>query len=371
MIRFKKIFFSNDNNPNHIKSLDGLRGLAALMVILSHISFVDLFFVKFLNFQGIGKSGVYLFFVLSAFLLDKQILIALKANKTSKKYWANYLFRRFMRIFPLFIISLSIHLFASKFLNVTTCIPDIPTYVNHLLLSDGQSIFWSIPVEFKYYLISPFLMIFFHRILKWNAMYVILTISSITVISLILTFNFELSKVSTIGFLAVFFIGTLISIYGNIFYQKKEYDNIIEAIGYLCVLGIIFSTPKLLELFIGQYIEFEVAKFRLPLAICWGGILLANLKETGMIKNFFEFSPLRFLGVISYSLYLFHTIILNIVHHSNIFDIPYAYRIYIFFMLTILVSSVSYLVIEKPLSKIKLYNINHGTRTNQPKLYKR
>ncbi|MCY1298635.1 hypothetical protein D9M70_481290 [compost metagenome] len=45
-----------------IDALDGLRGLAALIVVLSHTSNLSMFFFPLLDFRGIGKSGVYLFF---------------------------------------------------------------------------------------------------------------------------------------------------------------------------------------------------------------------------------------------------------------------------------------------------------------------
>ena len=59
-----------------IKSLDGLRGFAVLLVLLSHMSLVGINLVPGLDFAGIGKAGVYLFFVLSAFLLTWQSLEA-------------------------------------------------------------------------------------------------------------------------------------------------------------------------------------------------------------------------------------------------------------------------------------------------------
>jgi Predicted acyltransferases len=49
-----------------LDALDGLRGVAVLIVVLSHLSNARLFLIPGLDLSGTGKSGVFLFFVLSA-----------------------------------------------------------------------------------------------------------------------------------------------------------------------------------------------------------------------------------------------------------------------------------------------------------------
>ena len=56
----------------HFDALDGLRGLAVLVVIASLMSLLG--FLPGVQAGGMGKSGVYLFFVLSAFLLTRVLL---------------------------------------------------------------------------------------------------------------------------------------------------------------------------------------------------------------------------------------------------------------------------------------------------------
>ena len=56
----------------HLDALDGLRGLAVLVVIGSHLSNVGM--LPRPGLSGTGKSGVYLFFVLSAYLLTRILL---------------------------------------------------------------------------------------------------------------------------------------------------------------------------------------------------------------------------------------------------------------------------------------------------------
>src|SRR6218665_2303652 len=54
---------------NRQSSLDGIRGTAALIVLLSHTSLAGQTLAPWLNFGGTGHVGVYLFFVLSAYLV--------------------------------------------------------------------------------------------------------------------------------------------------------------------------------------------------------------------------------------------------------------------------------------------------------------
>src|SRR5690606_3191773 len=58
----------------HVDALDGLRGLAVLIVMASHWSNAGVDLLPW-SMAGTGKSGVYLFYVLSAFLLARLMLL--------------------------------------------------------------------------------------------------------------------------------------------------------------------------------------------------------------------------------------------------------------------------------------------------------
>jgi len=67
--------------PNRLAALDGLRGVAVLFVLLSHTSPYFPSIHPAFNFKGAGKYGVYLFFLLSAYLLDRQIALAMRRGE--------------------------------------------------------------------------------------------------------------------------------------------------------------------------------------------------------------------------------------------------------------------------------------------------
>ncbi|MGA1380904.1 MAG: acyltransferase family protein [Schleiferiaceae bacterium] len=70
----------HDGRPDHQPELDGFRGLAVLLVLLAHSSNAGYPLFGVLDFHHYGSVGVYLFFVLSAYLIDRQILTALSAE---------------------------------------------------------------------------------------------------------------------------------------------------------------------------------------------------------------------------------------------------------------------------------------------------
>jgi len=354
--KINKWFFPNDNKIEHFKALDGLRGIAVLMVLLSHSSNANVFFHELLNFQKVGKVGVYLFFVLSAYLLDRQIAQAFLSGKASKLYWKNYALRRFLRIYPLFCISLILHgiLNLIGFKTVIDNSLDIPL---HMFLLKGESIFWSIPVEFKYYLISPIIMWFCQRFLNWDNIKLALFFLSLIIASIGIELLFKLPLVSTLRYFPIFLVGTTISIYElNIKNEKSKRVKPItlNLLGITSALIILITVPFYFDSIFGINVDFHSSIFFFPYAILWGIILLTAKYGRGLIKKILEFKFLRFIGTISFSMYLFHKLFLKLV---KVVDINPNLQIYIFFILTIIFSSISYLMIEYPLSKIRFTRI--------------
>jgi len=351
--KFNNLFFPHDSKSNHDKSIDGLRGIAVLIVLLSHSSNAGMFFHEALNFQKTGKVGVYLFFVLSAYLLDRQIALAFISKTNSIHYWKNYFLRRFLRIYPLFFVSLILHgLFTLLGVNtVISCIGDI---FSHMLLIKGESVFWSIPVEFKYYFISPFLLWFFNSYFKWEKAKIIISILLLIICSIFIDSTCVLPKISTFKYLPIFLVGTFISIFEIISkVEKFEIRNSIflNFAGIACVAIILITNPILFEYIFGLKLNFQASIFFLPYAILWAVILWAAKYGEGIVKYFLEIKFLRFIGSISFSIYLFHMLFLNLVKQSGV---DLYLQIYLFLFMTIMFSCITFLLIERPFSKIRL-----------------
>lgn len=354
---FNRYFFPRDNNPEHFKALDGLRGIAVLIVMLSHASSMDMHFVSFLDFKQTGKSGVFLFFILSAYLLDRQIALAIKNNKADLHYWFNYLFRRFMRIYPLFLFALIFNYWLrTQGLTYGIVMTGWPEIWKHLTLQKMNGVFWSIAVEFKYYFVSPIIMIFISKIIKWNTVNV--TLLLITVIAFIMFFTTDMkyNKIDTIPYLPVFLVGTIISlleVFSKAFdnfsdddRKRLDYIGLIAIIVFVCTFRTIFSqivdSPK----YVFQQKEYYVA-----FSLLWATILISTKYSTGILRAIFSFKPLRYIGVISFSLYLFHW---PVMKFAGTLEVAQSFKIYIYLIISILLSTITFVLIEKPFSKLKL-----------------
>ena len=138
--------------------LDGLRGIAVLVVFLSHSSGFRQRLTPWTSFHGTGHLGVYLFFVLSGFLLTWSLLAAPRINFTG------FYLRRFFRIAPLFYLVLSV-VFAVQLWNGRVDLFNLHIkdewagYIRHLFFYQGDSVFWTIAAEFEFYIILPFLVL--------------------------------------------------------------------------------------------------------------------------------------------------------------------------------------------------------------------
>ena len=133
-------------------AIDGLRGLAALIVVASHASNMGFHLVPGLSLAGTGKYGVYLFFVISAFLLTLQWLQAPPGGPGTGAALGRYIVRRVLRIYPLYAAVLLLGWLLPRGLGVPM---DGPAVWMHLTLREGRDLYWSVPVEFKYYLLIP------------------------------------------------------------------------------------------------------------------------------------------------------------------------------------------------------------------------
>lgn len=148
----------------HLPYLDALRGLAILGVLVNHL----------LPLPGglyYGWMGVELFFVLSGFLITRILLAErddAEAAGTRGAALVSFYARRALRIFPIYYLSV----FALYLLGAPGMRQHLPYYLSYtynfcpLLMPNvpvGAPHFWSLCVEEQFYVLWPFLMLFVPR----------------------------------------------------------------------------------------------------------------------------------------------------------------------------------------------------------------
>ena len=153
--------FTLRRRPPAEKLVDlGFRQLTLLLastvaiVLLAHSSNAGYPLFGVVDFHHYGSVGVYLFFVLSAYLIDRQIINALEMGQANLGFWIRFALRRFLRIFPLYLVALLLNWTLSA-RGLPSPIHSASDVLRHLALLEGRQVFWTIPVEFLYYILSP------------------------------------------------------------------------------------------------------------------------------------------------------------------------------------------------------------------------
>ncbi|MEP6795674.1 MAG: acyltransferase [Saprospiraceae bacterium] len=355
MIKPRKLFFYNDDRKEHVKALDGLRGIAVLMVLLSHTSNNFMYFHPSLAFNGIGKGGVYLFFVLSAYLLDRQISLAMMNGSADAFFWKRYFIRRLLRIFPVLILALLLY-WGLTDMGITTVILNARDMFMHMSLLKGNGVFWSIPVEFKYYILSPFILLICHFWMKWNLRYILIFFLLISATSLGLDYFIHFNKINTIKFLTVFLAGTYLAIFDLKINESpfiSKWGNMFGIAGFIALFNCLLMNPNYVGDWLGVDNSNNGRKILILYVILCGIMLFAALHSRGIFRKFLEMKFLRFIGIISFSLYLFHMPVIYFMNMGWI-KIPWLLQIYFFFGMTIFLSTISFLLIERPVSLIRI-----------------
>ena len=336
-------FFAGDEHPDHHKPLDGLRGLAVLMVVFGHGANHGLGPFGPDSMMIRGKLGVYLFFVLSAYLLDRQIIKMFQQGRAQWDYWRYYFSRRVLRIFPLFFLALVVFRVANA-AGLKVVIHSWGQLWEHLALQRGDHIFWSIPVEFKYYLISPILLYFFHRVLRWNLWAMGITFAALFVGIYQYSVHWQPDGTSTLLYLNIFLMGTLVAVLERC---VPNFWNALRTFKPASSLG--WSVILAFSLWSWKMDDFTSINTFLPAAALWS-IALAATFGPGWWASLLSFKPLRWVGKVSFSMYLFHIPVLMCV---KILDWNPAVLWMVYLSATAVVCAVTYLCVEYPLQSFK------------------
>jgi peptidoglycan/LPS O-acetylase OafA/YrhL len=367
------------NQKLYVHALDGLRGLAVLTVFMSHTSLSGHRALPFLNSAGTGKMGVFLFFILSSFLLTYPFLI--KQEKSfERNALINFSYRRFFRIYPLFVLYLLVALGSSYVLPSVLNRPDagIPFYVTpleflkHVFLQQGKGVTWSILVEFRYYFVLPLLAYLYAVLFRghfWKSL--LCTIALIGASQWALPQSEALNNdTRLLPYAPVMLTGTMLAVFQYNYKTKWTIPSwapkVQEIFGLLSAGLLVLSVPSVWYLVMGGseacfgtldvFLDAECHKIFhhsfIETSLLWGLVLLGAVNGQGVLQRIFEWKPLRYVGWISFSFYLWHPCVLMVFRNVSL-PVPAVVIFWLMLIITVLISHVSYRVVEVPSSKIK------------------
>ncbi len=287
--------------------IDGLRAVAVLSVLGFHYSISHLL-------NG-GYVGVDIFFVISGFLITRIIYDDINSGAYSV---VDFYHRRVRRIFPALFAVLIVALVATFFLRFPSEMRDIgqsvaasiffvsnifffrsSNYFDDKLTSNPALHTWSLSVEEQFYILFP-LLIFMIKSLNVNRQKLILGVAFVLCF---VASIYEVYSNATAAFYLVSFrawellAGSLLAIGGLPKVTQRWLVEGISLAGVGAIFGAIF--------FYDKQTHFPGLAAALP---CFGATAIIYAGGCGMnlVSSCLAFAPVRFIGLISYSLYLWH-----------------------------------------------------------------
>jgi peptidoglycan/LPS O-acetylase OafA/YrhL len=328
-----------------LPELTGVRGLAACWVWLFHAWLVagsrpvrlDALGLDITPFFSGGWIGVDLFFVLSGFVLSWPYVGVQPPRFEFKQFFR----RRILRVVPAYYAQFLI-LIAFAATGILWDLPSIGSAVAHLLFihnldslwsSAVNEVWWTLPVEWQFYLVFPVLLLALSRfgglrvlpvivliILSWRvgAMHWLGAYDATASISKKVWLLEQLP-----GRIDQFFLG-MVSAHITARYAPQFEQPGRERWSLLLVIVGAVSTVALLYVLVSHVEAYWQGHWLLYIWHLWAGLALAllisGLALGGRFVRFlFGNRMMLWLGEISYSLYLWHWIVLGILIHAGLF----------------------------------------------------
>lgn len=355
----------------HYHELDSLRGIAALTVVFTHILsiFSASYITKLIEFGPLrffvsGSEAVILFFILSGFVLYLPL-------SKGKNNYIEFVIKRFFRIYIPYIIAVTVAFIASLsfysgsisslsqwFNNIWNDDLNYATLLGHLSLigsfdmGELNPVIWSLVHEFRISLIFPLLMML---VIKYRFRTLVIISFSLTVISALLFYMFKFLPVDILQsfyYSHIFIIGATLAKYRvylvNKFTQlsKRRLLLILSA----ALFSYLYMKPSFaasLFLYKGMDVFYRSIMDNYFVVLGASTIIILALSSDRLSKTLLN-KNLIYLGKISYSLYLYHAIILVSVIHLLYGVIPLWSCLIIGFILSVIISFLSYKYVELP-----------------------
>lgn len=346
--------------------LDGLRFIAFLLVFIHHAPVPDHRVWSFVH--SFGWIGVDLFFALSAFLFVK--LLAKEYDQTGTISIRKFYLRRGLRIWPiyatfcLFILatgssSASAGFFSWRALGLFTFADNVLTACKGYDPIFGSAHLWTISYEEQFYLLIPLLLLFLFQSPRWR---VVASLSGIAALFTLIRAGmiWQQAPHPAIWVLPVTHFESILL---GIVVGLGGFDVILSRIPAILILAAgLFSGWLMTRMGSVQVIDWSLMVSYVLIGSCTSLIVYVVFRTgNSRFMKWLSLGPFVYLGRISYGLYLYHVLGLNLgskfVHHPCFkARLPFSEPLTSFvasLCITVAIASVSYLLIEKPFLKLK------------------
>ncbi len=343
------------SQPLHILSLDGMRAVAFFIVFLAHAH---------LGSPFPGNFGVTLFFFLSGYLITT--LMRIEFGDSGRVNLAQFYLRRTLRILPPFYLILWT---TTALVTAGYLVGDafaFPVLMQSLHLSNYQLIingyvgyplgtyaYWSLAVEEHFYLGFPLLYLWMrHRGLSARDQALVLggicaaVLLWRTVLVGLVGVSIDRTYIATDTRIDSILFGCILAVLGNPVLEANRLAAPRLA-RWLCPLAaaVLLATFLIPGTFFRETVRYTIQGLAiLPLFVAaivhaeWGLFRLLNL------------GPVRFLGGLSYTLYLVHEVVIYNVYEV---EAPRLVQAAVALAISLAVAVGVHFVIERPLARVR------------------
>lgn len=348
----------------YIPGLDGLRALAVLAVIAYHLQF---------QWASGGLLGVTIFFVLSGYLITNLLLI--EWEQTRRIQLKDFWIRRARRLLPsmltmLLIVTAWITLFDQAFMaklredilsalfyfsNWWYIFQDL-SYFESMGVPSVLTHFWSLAIEEQFYIIWPlFFLLAFTLKLKKKPLLIFLmlmTIASATAMAILYEPGADPSRIyygtDTRAFSLL--IGAILAFVWPSHKLSKgvpiQLRLSLDIIGIISLVGLVFMVYTT-----NQYSGFLYLGGMVLASILTALLIAVIVHPASRLGKYLGMKPLKWIGVRSYGIYLWHYPIILLTNPLVNTEEPSIMRSILQIALTFIVAGLSYKFIENPIRR--------------------
>lgn len=356
----------------HFHTFDALRFFAFFKVFLLHLPFTA--FPWFNYIKAGGGIGVQFFFVLSSFLITYIILE--EQEQTSKLDLKNFFIRRILRIWPLYYLMVGIAFatpfIINNFLHIETSSAgyepewwkSLLFLENYKMMATGEhpnvsplGVMWSLCIEEHFYIIWGILLFWVGR----KGLPFIITISIITaIVARVMYAMNDIPSLDILTNIDLFAYGAIPAYL--LIAKEQELEKRVSAIPHQLKVVFVLILLIVVTLF-SQHIENEYAFVWMTtvLGIMFAILILFTIPNDTKFR-IGEKNILSRLGVYTYGLYVYHTIIINLLLQLTPkagVDIDTAVGAIVFTLLSLVfsiaISIASYHLFERHFLKLKKF----------------
>lgn len=294
------------HRETRLAAADGVRGLACLIVLGVHTSAI-VYPATSPYLDGTGKIGVWLFFVLSAFLLTYQLI----NRGFDAATLADYGMGRALRILPAFAVAvLAYHALG------TAGIDGWADVAHAIDMTRAYAHLWTIPVEFKAYAAIPVMAAGLAVISKrFGARGVVLAVAAVIALhQCLLPFTaLEENATQALWYLPAFLLGCAAAACLADWRAVSARANLWIAVGVL--VGVVAVTPPVRFTVFGIAPSAYLMNKYLFFSAAWTFFVLAAVSGDNLISRILSSRAFSAVGACSFSTYLAHWYIVQKIGH--------------------------------------------------------